>query len=131
LKSNRRIIRAVRRRATSAALAFYLFIWFGIIVPGHRRGVVSFDKGTSTSGGCCCCCCECQAIKTPAGSQTPPANSGHCAICDFAAHLTIPPPVDFSLPPMGLLERLPTPTVQDLVSLTLLTPFDGRGPPAV
>ena len=118
----------MRRRGTSAALAFYLFIWFGVIVPGHRRGVVSFDKNKGTSE--CCCCCDCQPAKTPAGSQTPPANSGHCAICDFAAHLTIPPPVDFSLPPMGLLERAPNPIVKDVVALIVLTPFDGRGPPA-
>ena len=31
----------VRNRAARLSLAIYLFIWFGLIVPGHRKGVVT------------------------------------------------------------------------------------------
>ena len=111
----------MRRKALSIALAAYSFLWLSIIVPGHRRGAVSFDRDKS----CCdCCCCAHPADKAPVQN-----NHGHCAICDFAAHLTLPPPVDFTLPPMGLLARLPPPAISDLIARLVLTPFDGRGPP--
>jgi hypothetical protein len=111
----------VRSKALRISLIAYLLVWFGAIVPGHRRGIVTI----SSSQDCCDCCCHCADAK-----GTPPKNASHCAICDFAAHLTLPPVVDFTLPPLCLAERAPNPVVKDLVARIILTPYDGRGPPA-
>jgi len=131
------ILRAVKQRALRIFLAAYLFFWFGIVVPGHQRGIVTVD-GTPNASECCCCCQTSSAnqspSKTPTDSQAPgnPTNpAGHCAICYFAAHLTVPPPVDFSLAPLGLVARVRDAVVKDCVARIVLTPYDGRGPPAV
>jgi hypothetical protein len=117
---------AVRPRIARLSLAVYLFIWFGLIVPGHRKGVVTLP-GTES---CCCDCCQpASGPQGPSDAPIPPSRAAHCAICDFAAHLTLPPPVDFSLAPLGLAERVIDPTVKDLIARLVLNPFDGRGPP--
>jgi hypothetical protein len=117
----------VRRPLTRITLAAYMMFWFGVVIPAHQRGVVTVPG----SENCCeCCCCQTADAK-PSNSQSPQDRSKHCAICDFAAHVTIPPPVDFTLPPLGLLDRLPAQIAHDLISRLVLIPFDGRGPPAL
>jgi hypothetical protein len=113
----------VRSRSLRIALLFYTFFWFGIVVPGHKRGVVTLDA----SGHASCECAACQADNSKTNHPTDPAS--RCAICDFTAHLILPPVYDFTLPPMGLADRVPTPVVEDRVARVVLTPFDGRGPP--
>jgi hypothetical protein len=115
-------------RRTRIALAIYLFAWFGIIVPGHRRGVVVFD-GAKTVSDCCCCCCDHSDAATK--SNTPGNQSAHCEICNFAAHLTLPPVVNLNLFQLGLLEKAPKPAEHQPVWRIVLTPFDSRGPPFI
>jgi hypothetical protein len=114
-------------------MAAYLLFWFGIVVPGHQRGIVTVD-GTPNASECCCCQTTPVAqstSKTPADSPAPANPAGHCAICYFAAHLTVPPPVDFSLAPLGLVARVREAVIKDMVARIVLTPYDGRGPPVV
>lgn len=111
-------------------LALYLLLWFGVVVPGHRRGIVTIGPPDPAQTCSCCQCPDCAGTPSKP-SDTPPSQASHCAICDFAAHLTLPPTFDFTLPPLGLLDRLPDPVIADLVSRFVLIPFDGRGPPAI
>ena len=112
-------------RSIRIFLASYLFIWFTFIIPGHRPGIITADGKPPE---CCCCCCGGGAN----AQQTPnsPTRASHCAICDFAAHLTVPPPVDLTLPPLCRCQRIILPAVHDLIARIVLNPFDGRGPPA-
>jgi hypothetical protein len=111
-------------RRTRIALAIFSFVWFGMILPGHRRGIVVFDGGKV-----CDCCCGGQA-GCPGDSKTPDNRGAHCEICNFAAHLTLPPVVNFHLTLLGLLEKAPPPIEYQRVWRIVLTPFDGRGPPS-
>jgi hypothetical protein len=115
--------RGVRWRGVAIFLSIYLFIWFEIIIPVHRRGSVSVPGAAPTC--CCCCCCGSQAGNSSHGPQSPKP----CAICDFAAHLDIPPVTDLSLPPMGLAARLDPPAAQIAVYRIVLLPYLSRGPP--
>jgi hypothetical protein len=119
----------VHSRALRIALLLYLFLWFGIIVPGHRRGVVTLEGKPDDKQAACDCCCDCHPSQAPASSKTPPKPT-HCAICDFAAHLSLPPVFDFSLAPLGMLTRLPTPPAEDRFARVVVTPYDDRGPPS-
>ncbi len=113
----------MRRGRLRFALAVFTFIWFGIVLPGHRRGIVVFDGSKPV----CDCCCDQSANCDK--SKTPDNRAAHCEICNFAAHLTIPPVVDLRLTILGLLEKAPPPSAYQFVRLIVLTPFDGRGPP--
>ena len=108
-----------------------MFIWFGAIVPGHRRGVVTVPGASSECDCCACACSETSPPNTKASdpSQAPANPSSKCAICDFAAHLTLPPPFEITLLPLGLAARAADPTIEDRVARIVLTPYDGRGPP--
>jgi hypothetical protein len=114
----------VFRRTVSIFLASYLFIWFAVIIPGHRRGIITVPGTTPTCD--CCCCCD----QTAASPHAPPQSSKNCAICYFAAHLDIPPVADLSLPPMGLVDRLDPPAAERGIQRIVLMPYHSRGPPA-
>jgi hypothetical protein len=116
----------VRSRKFRIALLAFQLLWYGVIVPGHRRGVVTLDGKRQTPS--CCCCCDSQPVKG-ADSRQPPVQPGHCAICDFTAHLTLPPVVDFELAPHGMLERCAVPVVEQRLSRDIPATYDGRGPP--
>ncbi|HUB24230.1 MAG TPA: hypothetical protein VL992_02295 [Tepidisphaeraceae bacterium] len=111
-------------RAVAIFLSVYLFIWFEIIIPVHRRGCVTVPGAAPT---CCCCCCCGQTANSPHA----PHGSSQCAICYFAAHLDIPPVTDLTLPPMGLADRLDPPAAERAVQRIVLFPYQSRGPPRV
>ena len=121
------ILRAVRRTWLRILLAAYLLLWFGVIVPAHKRGVVQISP---TASACDCCLCHDAAPAANNSSPAAPRQPGNCAVCDSVAHLTLPPVFDFDLRPTGLLHKLPAQDGIDLISRLVLSPFDGRGPPA-
>src|SRR5580700_6728923 len=95
----------MRRRGLCVALAIFEAIWLNVIVPGHRRGIVQMP-GASSAAICPCCCCEQPSAPShPNGSKqdAPSGPAGTCAICNFAAHLSVPPVIDFTPPPLKLL----------------------------
>jgi hypothetical protein len=114
----------VRRRLISTFLAAYLFVWFGIVIPAHRKGIVVI--GSASPAGDCCCCC---AAKNPDNSKTPAKPASQCEICNFAAHVTFAPPVDLSISPLGLLARAIPIAEKQIVWRTVLATYDGRAPP--
>jgi hypothetical protein len=121
----------MRRRGLSIALAIFEAIWLNVVVPGHKRGIVQMP-GTSAAGLCPCCCEQASSAAHPGGSKqnAPGGPASTCAICNFAAHLSVPPKVDFTPPPLKLLGPAEAQTARRTISRITLIPFDGRGPPS-
>jgi hypothetical protein len=122
-----RIVFPVRRRGLHFAILIFQALWLNVIVPGHQRGIVQLRGSEKTQPAACPYCTQQQS--TPKnGKPLPP--EGNCAICFFAAHLSVPPVTDLSLQPLQLLHRLSGETAKNLFSRLISLPFDGRGPPA-
>jgi len=122
-------------RATWLRILILLFeaLWLNVIVPGHRRGMVPLPgesceamgmAGASSARACC---------EHRSNGQSTPTHQGdpaqHCAICYFAARLTVPPPIDFAPRPTALAERIKPIAPVVAVSFAFPATYDGRGPP--
>jgi hypothetical protein len=120
-------VTAVRFRPVHLFLLIFQALWLNVIVPGHTRGIVQLPNAGHS---CPACCCE-QSAQTknqkPAAPTNPPGN---CAICFFAAHLSIPPKIDLSLTRLDFLHRLDAIVMEDRIARIALSPFNSRGPPA-
>ena len=72
----------------------FQFVWLNIVLPVHTRGIVTV--GESCDAGSCC------AHKVDKSHKTPTReDQKHCAICAFAAALSIPPAFDSTLDLLG------------------------------
>jgi DUF2946 family protein len=121
-----RTLRAVRSKSLRIFLAGFMLIWFGVIIPGHTRGQISVP---GSNCGCDCCACNSAATHATEAPNSQPNKSSHCAICDFAAHITLPPPMDLTLAPLGLAYRIdrPAPRLAPVVRIQLVR--HDRAPP--
>ncbi|HZL36460.1 MAG TPA: hypothetical protein VFC78_14170 [Tepidisphaeraceae bacterium] len=127
----------MRSRALHIALLLVQALWLNVVVPGHRRGSVALPGercGSCEQGAGVAAvppCCRSHASQTGAGHLPAPIDPArHCAICNFAAHLSIPPAIDLSLPPLGLLGMAPRQRMQYLPRVCLTATYDGRAPPS-
>jgi hypothetical protein len=79
-------------------LAYQTF-FLNVVVPGHTRGAITLTGQASMQRlkGCCC-------DSKPGDSKDAPTpkDRQNCAICNLAAHYTLPPVVDFRLSELGL-----------------------------
>ena len=82
------------RRALRISLILFVAIWFGVVLPGHRRGLVSLSGASTT-------CCSNPAAPTGPVDRKVPVKAGECAICHFMATLDLPIATDVSLPGLG------------------------------
>ncbi len=120
----------MRWRPFHIALLIFQTFWLNVVIPGHTRGAVSLPGTTCES------CRQpllsgCSTGTGRSSSHTPVRDpASHCAICYFAARLTLPPVVDFTPPRLGLAEILDPPAPQIVDSLRVVLPFDGRAPPS-
>jgi Protein of unknown function (DUF2946) len=123
----------MRRRPFHLALLIFQALWLNVIVPGHQRGIVQLPNlhasaSTACDSGCPFCACN---QGNPAKSKSPTNRSENCAICSFAAYLSVPPTIDLTPPPLRFLHRVTPQTASDLIAHIVLVPFDGRAPPVV
>jgi hypothetical protein len=111
------------RRAFTVVLLLVEALFFNAVLPGHARGMIQL----AGSGTCPACC----AAKHNPSKQSPCDNekTTHCAICAFAAGLSIPPAIDFAPPPTALLAILPPPAAQQFEIATFPLSYFGRAPP--
>jgi hypothetical protein len=129
----------MRRRWLAWSVLIFQTLWLNVIVPGHTRGIVLLPNAAApsvaASGTCPFCGAETRTSSdaTSKGSKpnSPQDSTRFCAICFFAAHLTVPPAVDLSLPPLAFRHAAYREIARDVVSLCVVLPFDGRGPPIV
>jgi hypothetical protein len=117
------------RRIAVILLVIFEALWLNVILPGHTRGMVTMP----------CCACECSAA--PAGAcphcceasgaphKPTPADRANCALCFFAAHLSIPPTIDMSAPKLRFLNYVGAESAKHLFARQVILPFDGTGPP--
>jgi len=106
-------------------------LWLNVIVPGHRRGVVSLPGEAPLP-------CHVIGAKSCCGSSHPvghgkPAAPGdpalHCGICYFAARVTPTPPVSLAPEPLRLLEVLQPERTPARATVGFIPSYDGRAPP--
>jgi hypothetical protein len=116
----------MRVRCRLGHLAFILFqaLWLNVVLPGHARGVVVLP---GACGGIDRACCH---RDQPLKGDTPAKRAANCAVCAFAARLSLPPVVDLELGRLGRIGIVQTPAAGDLVSLEFLPTYLGCGPPA-
>ncbi len=119
----------------------WLALWFGVIVPGHKRGLVLLPGGTpppvtqnqntepcplaqmmAASGTCC-------PSSSPRTPSSPSAPVSHCAVCYLTGVLDVPPPPDFAPRPLELLQILPRPKPITVASASTTHIYLGRAPP--
>jgi hypothetical protein len=110
----------------------WLGVWFGVIAPGHQRGIVMLP-GTVKPGSCCVVRGELVVNKggqAPA-KQTPPMPVKGCAICQINATLATPEVIVFHALDLGLVQLLPLPPPVAAPVLALLHVDYSRGPPVM
>jgi len=120
------------RRAGIIALSIFELVWLNVVIPGHTRGAVTMPCGCSTATSTASCpFCDPAAGNKPAGSHhsPTPGDREHCALCFFAAHLTIPPAVDLWAPRLLFLNYIKAAAAEHLIPRDALVPYDVRGPP--
>ena len=124
----------MRSRAARVAILLFQALWLNVVLPGHQRGVVALP------GSECPNCRLALATACHSGCATTPADSNrsvpgdpasHCAICQFAAMLSLPPVIDLSPPVHHFLELRTIPVAECLVSLPFPATYDGRAPPVL
>jgi hypothetical protein len=131
----------MRSRALRLAVLVFQALWLNVIVPGHRRGIVQMPgavsdpsgqntSNSSTGGETCPFCVGSPTQKTP-GNPNAPAPAANCAICFFAAHLSVPPVIDFA-PPLLCLARVVPATAPMAAPFTRIPlVLHDRAPPVV
>lgn len=124
----------------------WLALWFGVIVPGHKRGLVLLPGGNDTSpaatqtGEPCPLakymattgtCCPSSQPANKSNPDDPGAPVTHCAICYLTGVLDVPPAPDFAPQPLELIQVLAWPTPEAVVSSATVHTHPGRAPPIV
>lgn len=127
----------LRSRTLRLAVLLFQAAWLNIVVPGHKRGIVKLPGET-----CPACqsqptaeaeaCCPDMAPAAPAHPEAPPSGdpASHCAICQFAVALFIPPAIDLTPPPLELVEEAEPLVVERPSAVCFRAPYHGRAPPA-
>src|SRR4051794_9360289 len=137
----------MRSRAGRIAFLVFQAVWLNAILPGHTRGLITLpgspvggsschESSTAMGGGCCPTGVPSSVPSDPAdptdAGKRPPVDPGrlaHCALCHFAARLTVPPPVDLAPAPRDVIGVLADATPGRCVSLRFAPPYDACGPP--
>ena len=105
-------------RRLRCIFAILWFVWTGMIIPGHTRGVIPI------AGKSCC--------STPHGSKSKdaPKNPNNCAICALAAKLTAAQRIAPLMARLGFLETTPPPQSDRPSAAAIVLPRQCRDPPA-
>jgi hypothetical protein len=117
------------RRSFCGVFLLYQAFFLNVFVPGHTRGIVQLP-GSHMVMPCCCGMGAGDSKKSPTDKDKQ-NRAENCAICAFAARLTIPPTIDLTLPPLeklGLIEQL-SPRQIELPAFPLR--YHGRAPPTL
>lgn len=130
-------------RILHLGMLLFLALWFGVIAPGHTRGVIKMGSGSScsaqvqTSGdaaGMSCCAMPSLADRddeTQDSEQAPledPASC--CAICYLNSTLQTPEAISFAPGFVGLIAQLSPPPMFGQEAEPHFSPIHGRAPPA-
>lgn len=119
-----------RSRSFKLTLLAFQFLWLNVVVPGHRRGIVALPGASCTQ---CATemppakpCCQHGEKKQPAAPSDP---ASHCAICFFAARVSMPVVYDFTHPPLLESGQIEPPARLIVHVPDVAFTYLGRGPP--
>jgi hypothetical protein len=126
------------RRVGILLLALFQAFWLNVLLPGHTRGQIVMPGAPSSSAAvgdasplhACCQADEPAPADQKSGDVPSKGRAANCALCAFAAHMTVPPPVDLAPRPTNFLCLLPDPRTQSVTTLELVLSYLGRAPPA-
>ena len=105
-------------------LLAYQALFLNVFLPGHTRGAITLDGKRTPS------CCASDDAPSKLHGQPSRRDREECAVCKFAAAVVPTLPIDFTLPPLRLLERRPSPTPGVVASVERLRTYLACGPPA-
>ena len=124
------MLRRVRGRWFNLAILIFEALFLNVVIPGHQRGIVQLPGAVAQAGAACpLCCCGQPSSQDP--KNHPPAKPGTCAICAFAAQLSVPPVLDCTLARLSLLCPVADRIADVPIARIILLPFDERGPPSL
>jgi hypothetical protein len=111
-------------RSAALALLLYEAMFLNVLVPGHTRGAITL------SGGAVASCCASHQSRS---SQHVPTQKDreNCAVCNFAARMSTPPVISWTMPKLGLVQLLPFPPPSVATSIDRRLPYLSRGPPSL
>ena len=115
----------MRHWLTRVLVLLFTAAWFGVVVPGHQRGAISFP-GTAVSTANLPPCHQKRLPQSP----TSPATPRQCIICTLAA-MTSPPPVVEEVSAPAFAAALAVEASQSIASAHTPLPVSERGPPLV
>lgn len=114
-------------------------LWFGIIVPGHERGVITVPGFKPACHGTSCDDVQADAAKARACGDCPTDSRSkesqrerarHCAVCQSVGVLGTPVVILFAPATVELIGCLPLPAYQSVAGIDLSDLTRSRGPPA-
>jgi len=117
------------------AVLIFVATWFGLVLPGHQRGLIKVPGAEATAsadGGCCASRCEPTGEPAPGGDAPRPAKdpTRHCAVCTIIAMMLEvavyqPPPTLHTLAAI-----IDPPAPHAIVGVEPQRVLSDRGPPA-
>ena len=127
----------MRSRRLRILMLAFVALWFGMVLPGHERGIVKLpglDKASASDAASCetrSSCHTCCPTESGTGDSSTSPDSGHCAICYLIGVLDVPVAISFTLPDPQLLDCLSPAMRQSVAAVAMLDVTRERGPPRV
>ena len=128
------------RRVAILALLVFQSLWLNIVLPGHTRGVVTLGARSAEPSAHACCGVAAtdraadgaRPDGSPCGGDDDNGNRArHCAVCSFAAKLSLPVTIDLTPAPLSLVAVVAVAPARAAVSLDRAPTYLGRAPPAI
>ncbi len=132
----------MRKRPLHILVLLWQAVWLLMIVPGHTRGQIvlpgTYDPPTATRddgrpgiSALAGCCSVTSSTSSNDGEPEPMSEQrkANCAVCHFAARMSVAVALVFVLPPPVVVEEVPAlPPVVAYVCEDVRV-LDARGPP--
>lgn len=115
----------MRWRGTSIILLLFQALWLNVVLPGHTRGIVQMPQPSDASDSCCAGPKKAAEDDTSHERQERAAN---CAVCFFAARMTVAAAIDLRPPPLELAGEVEVGTVHSHGRVHI-SAYHSRGPP--
>src|SRR5260370_12650942 len=112
-------------RLFRVVLLLFAAAWFGVVVPGHRRGQILLPGAKS----CCAAAMPLRGAAPSGPTREPLPNRAACAICHFMAMLDLPVSIQQDAPVLGFSHISDCIFLDQVPALVSPPPVFPRGPP--
>lgn len=126
------VFRVMLSQLTRISVILFSVFWFGVFLPGHKRGIVLLPGATASTDTSCHTsqgksCCHSDTPETPAKEEK--SRTGGCAVCFHMAMLGTTPWFILYLPDYQLLTALEAIPYRCFYTVASLYLPHGRDPP--